>query len=88
MSVTERGRVHRTDSSQSIVFIVAFALLIPVGIWRFAVKSTRTPVLIRPLIFCVLRVATYVVRAMMANGSYSIGIISAALPVSQLVGND
>lgn len=70
---------NNTDSRahRSIIFIVAFVLLIPLALWRIVRKSTRSTVLIRPCIVLVVRIATYAIRAVEANGNYAEGLFIA-----------
>lgn len=69
----------KPDFAPSIVFIIAYACLLPLAIWRFVSPKTRSLLLIRPALLIVFRIATYIVRAIEANGNYSVGIISAEL---------
>ncbi|GAA5911146.1 hypothetical protein JCM6882_006587 [Rhodosporidiobolus microsporus] len=62
------------DLAAAIIFIVAFALLIPVAVWRWSTRSTRTWTLLRPTIVLLVRIATYIIRAIEANGNYSQGL--------------
>lgn len=62
------------DFAASILFIIAFALLVPLVSWRLFRKSSRTWVLVRPAIFIAIRIATYVVRAIQADGNVSKGL--------------
>lgn len=55
----------------SIIFLAAWALLTPLLVWRFAVRRTRIAVLIRPAVVIVIRIATFVIRALEANGNYA-----------------
>ncbi|GAA99053.1 uncharacterized protein L969DRAFT_427502 [Mixia osmundae IAM 14324] len=66
------------DFAASIIFTVAFAVLIPICIFRLVVKETRTRILIRPLIFCLTQAVAYGMRAAIANGSTSTGIYEAS----------
>ncbi|BGP38759.1 hypothetical protein JCM10450v2_002713 [Rhodotorula kratochvilovae] len=68
---------QKQDLAASILFAVAFALLIPLVIWRIAVKDTRQPILIRPVFVLIVRIATYVIRAIEAKGNYSEGLFIA-----------
>ncbi|GAA5852679.1 hypothetical protein JCM8547_002587 [Rhodosporidiobolus lusitaniae] len=65
------------DLAASIVFAVAFLLLLPLAILRFAQPATRTWVLLRPTIVATLRIATYIIRAVEAKGNYSEGLFIA-----------
>ncbi|GAA6014190.1 hypothetical protein JCM10207_006127 [Rhodosporidiobolus poonsookiae] len=62
------------DLAASIIFIILFALLIPLAVWRFADRRTRTFTLLRPAIIVLVRVATYIIRAIQANGNYDEGL--------------
>ncbi|KZV90057.1 hypothetical protein EXIGLDRAFT_838083 [Exidia glandulosa HHB12029] len=70
---------RKADFAPSIVFTIAFAVLLPIGIWRFVSRETRTRQLIQPTIFCLMRIATYIVRAVMANGQLSVGLVAAEM---------
>ncbi|GAA5898883.1 uncharacterized protein JCM6883_003459 [Sporobolomyces salmoneus] len=65
------------DFAASIIFTIAYALVIPLLTLRICRKSSRTLVLIRPAIFISLRIATFVVRAMQADGNESEGLFVA-----------
>ncbi|GJN87543.1 hypothetical protein Rhopal_000497-T1 [Rhodotorula paludigena] len=65
------------DFAASIIFIVAFGLLIPLAFWRIIHKPTRSTVLIRPCVVLVARIATYAIRAVEANGNYAEGLFIA-----------
>ncbi|KZV84199.1 hypothetical protein EXIGLDRAFT_296984 [Exidia glandulosa HHB12029] len=69
----------KPDLAPSIVFIVAFALLAPLAAWRLISTASRSVVLIRPAVFVLIRIGTYIVRAIEANGNYSTGIIATEL---------
>ncbi|GAA5828399.1 hypothetical protein JCM11251_006227 [Rhodosporidiobolus azoricus] len=56
---------------------LAFVLLLPLAIWRWSCPSTRTWTLLRPSIVFVVRIATYAIRAVEANGNYSEGLFIA-----------
>lgn len=52
------------DLAPSIIFTIAFALVLAGGIWRYITREKlERRVLIEPLIFCVLRLASYSLRA-------------------------
>ncbi|KAI5480872.1 replication factor C subunit 3 [Pseudohyphozyma bogoriensis] len=61
----------------SIVFTVAFALILAAGLFRALTPRSRSSVLIKPIIFAGIRVATYAIRAYMADGHYSTGLFIA-----------
>ncbi|GAA6005301.1 hypothetical protein JCM11491_002651 [Sporobolomyces phaffii] len=65
------------DLAASILFFVAYAVLAPFVVLRLARKSSRTLVLVRPAVFLSIRLATYVVRAIQANGNESEGLFIA-----------
>ncbi|BGO97019.1 hypothetical protein NBRC10513v2_002493 [Rhodotorula toruloides] len=65
------------DLAASIVFIVVWALLTPLPVWRFAVRRTRVAVLVRPAVVIVIRIATCIIRALEANGNYATGLFIA-----------
>ncbi|EJD51314.1 hypothetical protein AURDEDRAFT_159719 [Auricularia subglabra TFB-10046 SS5] len=69
----------KPDFAPSVIFIVAYACLLPLAIWRFVSPKTRSLLLIRPALLIVFRIATYIVRALEANGNYSVGVISTEL---------
>lgn len=54
-------------SNRSIIFLALYAVLIPLGVWRMVNRETRTTILIRPLIFIVARIATWIMRVMQAD---------------------
>ncbi|GAA5873646.1 hypothetical protein JCM3774_005004 [Rhodotorula dairenensis] len=66
------------DLAVSIVFIVAYLLLSPLAVWRLARRRTRLAVLIRPSVVLVVRVVTFVLRALEADGkATSTGVFTA-----------
>ncbi|KZV90913.1 hypothetical protein EXIGLDRAFT_837486 [Exidia glandulosa HHB12029] len=69
----------KPDLVPSIIFIIAFTVLAPLAAWRLISTASRSGVLIRPAIFSLIRIGTYVVRAIEANGNYSTGIVAAEL---------
>ncbi|KAH7097396.1 hypothetical protein BKA62DRAFT_716546 [Auriculariales sp. MPI-PUGE-AT-0066] len=64
------------DFAPSIIFTIAYIVLLPVAIWRGASRETRCMALIQPVIFVVLRVATWAIRAYLAKAKLSIGLIA------------
>ncbi|GAA5984946.1 hypothetical protein JCM10908_002463 [Rhodotorula pacifica] len=65
------------DLAASICFIIAYSLLSPLVIWRVAIRRTRLAVLIRPGIVLLVRIATFVIRALEADGkALSTGLIT------------
>ncbi|SGY16679.1 BQ5605_C012g06948 [Microbotryum silenes-dioicae] len=75
------------DLPSSIIFAIAFAFLAPLAIYRFLQPSSRTTTLIRPAIFIVARIATYCIRAVIADGDYAIGLFTAELASPSLAIN-
>ncbi|GAA5869546.1 hypothetical protein JCM16303_000505 [Sporobolomyces ruberrimus] len=65
------------DLAASILFIIAYFLLVPLLVLRVGRKSSRTLVLIRPAIFVTIRIATYVIRAIQATGNEGEGLFVA-----------
>ncbi|EJD38774.1 hypothetical protein AURDEDRAFT_71786 [Auricularia subglabra TFB-10046 SS5] len=72
-----KQRAH--DVTQSILFTILFAVVLPIGIWRYVKRTSRTGTLILPILFCPIRIATYIVRALMAQGDRSNGMIVAEM---------
>ncbi|KAF8597659.1 hypothetical protein BDV93DRAFT_562080 [Ceratobasidium sp. AG-I] len=68
ISITGGIPTKAQDLAPSIIFIIAYACLIPLAIWRLASKASRSTTLIRPAIFVLVRIATYIVRAIQATG--------------------
>ncbi|GAA6027802.1 hypothetical protein JCM8097_001725 [Rhodosporidiobolus ruineniae] len=66
LSLTGGVPLKSQDLAASIVFTVAFALLIPFAIWRVARRETRTWYLFGPSFVLGMRIATYIIRAVMA----------------------
>ncbi|BGP30860.1 hypothetical protein JCM10296v2_002619 [Rhodotorula toruloides] len=69
--------LENRDLAASIVFIAVWALLTPLPVWRFAVRRTRVAVLVRPAIVIVIRIATFIIRALEANGNDATGLFIA-----------
>ncbi|KAG8741721.1 hypothetical protein FRC10_002548 [Ceratobasidium sp. 414] len=70
LSITGGIPTKSQDLAPSIIFIVAYACLIPIAVFRLAKKESRSTTLIRPAIFIIVRLATYIMRAVQANGNY------------------
>ncbi|CAE6469144.1 unnamed protein product [Rhizoctonia solani] len=70
-SITGGIPTKSQDFAASIIFIIAFACLIPLAVWRLASKASRSTTIIRPAIFVLVRTATYIMRAIQSNGNYS-----------------
>ncbi|CAE6483003.1 hypothetical protein ACGC1H_003463 [Rhizoctonia solani] len=70
-SITGGIPTKSQDLAASVIFIIAYACLIPLTAWRLASKASRSRTLIRPAIFVLVRTATYVIRALQSNGNYS-----------------
>ncbi|QRV74436.1 proteophosphoglycan protein [Ceratobasidium sp. AG-Ba] len=71
LSITGGIPIKSQDLAPSIIFIVAYAILIPLAVFRIVRKESRSTTLIRPAIFIVVRIATYILRALQANGNYA-----------------
>jgi len=56
------------DLAASIVFAVAYCVLAGVCVWRLVSPATRCGLLVRPAIFIVARIGTFIIRAVMADG--------------------
>eukprot|EP01112_Ceratiomyxa_fruticulosa_P006580 TRINITY_DN173_c0_g1_i1.p1 TRINITY_DN173_c0_g1~~TRINITY_DN173_c0_g1_i1.p1 ORF type:complete len:281 (-),score=44.46 TRINITY_DN173_c0_g1_i1:302-1144(-) len=67
------------DIAPSAIFLVLFTLTTPLLFWRLINKETRIVLLIRPTIYCFLRIATYIVRIILAKGNHTIGVIIAQM---------
>lgn len=59
---------------RSIIFTIGYVALTAVALWRAFRPSSRTAVLIRPLIFIALRLGTYAVRIAQSTGHYGIAL--------------
>jgi hypothetical protein len=75
--MTTDPRILHIHTTRSIVFTIAYFLLLPVAIWRQAIPASRCWTLIRPIIFIALRIGTFIIRAVQANGNYQIGFFVA-----------
>jgi len=84
--------IQSQDLAASIVFLIAFVLLLPLAIFRLAKPEarsaelscrvadsaqTRHRVLFKPVLFTCVRIASYGIRAGEAGGNYSIGLFIA-----------
>ncbi|WWC60221.1 uncharacterized protein I303_102787 [Kwoniella dejecticola CBS 10117] len=67
------------DLAPSIVFLILYALTIPVLLWRWFRKSDRTTILIRPTVFQACRIGMLVIRAYMSKNTYGEGLLIAEL---------
>ncbi|KAJ1307129.1 hypothetical protein OPQ81_001247 [Rhizoctonia solani] len=76
-SITGGIPIKSQDLAPSVIFIIAYACLVPLAIWRLASKASRSTTLIRPAIFIIARIVTYVIRAVQSNGDYSEGLFIA-----------
>lgn len=64
----------------SIVLTLCYALLLPVALYRLLSPKSRALVLVRVVVFCAVRVATWIIRAVQSGGtSYSTGLFIAEL---------
>ncbi|KAG9095890.1 hypothetical protein FS749_009527 [Ceratobasidium sp. UAMH 11750] len=70
LSLTGGIPTKSQDLAPSIIFIIAYACLIPLAIFRLAKKESRSTTLIRPAVFVLVRLATYIMRAVQAGGNY------------------
>ncbi|KAH7327601.1 hypothetical protein B0J17DRAFT_722602 [Rhizoctonia solani] len=70
-SITGGIPTKSQDFAASLIFIIAYASLIPLAVWRLASKASRSTTMIRPAIFVLVRTATYIMRAIQSNGNYS-----------------
>ncbi|KIP06617.1 hypothetical protein PHLGIDRAFT_72441 [Phlebiopsis gigantea 11061_1 CR5-6] len=61
------GVPFEEDFAPSVIFAVVFAILVFLGVYRLARASTRTLVILAPLIFCTERVVTWSLRAKQAK---------------------
>lgn len=77
LSLASCARADALHASRSILFIIAYFLLVPLLVLRVGRKSSRTLVLIRPAIFVTIRIATYVIRAIQATGNEGEGLFVA-----------
>ncbi|KAK4696540.1 hypothetical protein P7C70_g8359, partial [Phenoliferia sp. Uapishka_3] len=59
------------DLAASIVFAAFYFLLVPVAIFRLAKRESRCWALLRPAIFILARIVTFIFRAIQANGNYA-----------------
>lgn len=64
---------HHLLSSSSIIFLIAYATLAPLVIFRLIKRETRCWVLIRPALFVQTRIGTWIIRAVMSKGNYASG---------------
>ncbi|GAA5949909.1 hypothetical protein JCM21900_005517 [Sporobolomyces salmonicolor] len=69
--------IRSQDLAASIVFIIAYFVLVPLAIWRVLNPASRTLLLLRPAIFVQTRIVTFVLRAVQSNGHYSTGLFVA-----------
>ncbi len=65
------------DHAPSIIFIVAFFLILVFTIFRYTRSTTRTTALLRPIAFDLLRIVTYGLRYKQASGDYTVGLFIA-----------
>ncbi|KAB5589574.1 Proteophosphoglycan protein [Ceratobasidium theobromae] len=70
-SITGGIPIKSQDFAASIIFTIMYICLIPLAGFRFVKKESRSTSMIRPAIFVLVRVATYIMRAVQANGNYS-----------------
>ncbi|GAA6001976.1 hypothetical protein JCM10207_003020 [Rhodosporidiobolus poonsookiae] len=65
------------DFGASIAFLVLYILCVPLALYRAIHPASRTWVLLRPCIVIAIRIATYIIRIIEANGNYSEGLFIA-----------
>ncbi|KAH7097400.1 hypothetical protein BKA62DRAFT_759975 [Auriculariales sp. MPI-PUGE-AT-0066] len=66
------------DFAPSIVFTLAYALLLPVAIWKFASRKTRCKEYIEPAIFILVQLAGWIIRIVLTQQTkMSTGLIAA-----------
>jgi hypothetical protein len=68
---------HAAPRRRSIAFAVAFLLLIPLAFFRWSRPATRTFVLFTPTTVAHVRVATFIIRAILSKGNYADGLFIA-----------
>ncbi|KAL1410350.1 hypothetical protein Q8F55_004358 [Vanrija albida] len=73
------GNPTSKDLAPSIVFSIIYCALLAAVTWRWAMPATRTRLLIRPTIFIVIRIASWVLRAVMSKTPYGTGELIAEL---------
>jgi hypothetical protein len=62
---------------RSIILTVVYSVLVVGALFRVAVRASRCLTLLRPVVFIILRVPTFGIRAIQANGHYSQGLFIA-----------
>jgi hypothetical protein len=65
------------STGRSIVFAVAYGLLLPAFALRLLNPSSRCVVLLRPAAFVLARIPTFAIRANMSEGHYNPGLFIA-----------
>ncbi|EIW68889.1 hypothetical protein TREMEDRAFT_31245 [Tremella mesenterica DSM 1558] len=76
------GFPENKDFAPSIVFLIAvnkYVLITPLFLYRIFRRQDRTLILIRPGIFLGCRYAMLIIRAILAKGHYSLGLLIAEL---------
>ncbi|WRT65580.1 uncharacterized protein IL334_002525 [Kwoniella shivajii] len=73
------GFPGRRDFAPSIVFLIAYAITIPILLLRITRKSDRTVILLRPTLFVAARVGSLILRIIMSRHSYGISSLIAEL---------
>ncbi|GAA6034343.1 hypothetical protein JCM8097_002678 [Rhodosporidiobolus ruineniae] len=64
----------KQDLAASILFTVAFSALVPLAVARLARRSSRNSLLYRPAAVILIRIATYIIRAVQAGGDQRVGL--------------
>ncbi|GAA6027804.1 hypothetical protein JCM8097_001726 [Rhodosporidiobolus ruineniae] len=76
-SLTGGVPLEKQDLAASIIFTIAFVLLLPAIVWRWSRRCSRTWLLLRPTLVAMFRIATYIIRAIESKGNYSEGLFIA-----------
>ncbi|ORY68033.1 hypothetical protein BCR35DRAFT_308222 [Leucosporidium creatinivorum] len=66
LSLTGGFPLKGQDLAASIIFLIAYILLLPFAIWRNVKPASRTLILLRPCIFILARIVTWILRAIQA----------------------
>lgn len=62
------------DFAASIVFIIAYAAILPLAFFRLLKPETRHRVLFKPILLVAIRITSYSIRASEANGNYGVRV--------------
>ncbi|GAA6063859.1 hypothetical protein JCM10212_003550 [Sporobolomyces blumeae] len=77
ISLTGGVPLKSQDLAASIIYVIAFVLVVPLALFRICRCDSRTAVLVRPSIFVGLRIGAYIVRSIQADGNYGSGLFIA-----------